>query len=107
MLAVSPGKLQNELVAGRLAAGYKQVTCHARPNTLIVTDHICGAGAINAIAMSAEEERMVSVSEDGTAFLYGCTDLGNVTPLGFVQLPTVATAAAWATRPVHLVVACW
>ncbi|KAK9817328.1 hypothetical protein WJX74_006216 [Apatococcus lobatus] len=64
------------------------------------------AGAVNAVAMSDGQDRMASVSEDGTAFLFGCTDLGKVMPLGFVQLPSVATAAAWAARPVHLVVAC-
>ena len=66
----------------------------------------CYADAVNAVAMSEGQDRMASVSEDGTAFLFGTSSAGSVTPLGFVRLPAVATAAAWAARPVHLVVAC-
>lgn len=67
---------------------------------------VSGAGPVTAVAFSENLERLATVSEDGTAFLFACAQLGDAKPLGYVQLPAVATAAAWTARPAQLVVTC-
>ena len=56
--------------------------------------------------MNEAHDTLASVSDDGTAFLFKSTTLDNITPCGFVQLPSAAVTAAFAARPAHLVVAC-